>query len=132
MNLQPPSLRHRARQNLLTAALNVAIERGLISERKTTFEFELDGLPIIACVTADPDEIGVWVIAQPTEFGRRFACALITGYRRALIGAATACGWLDLGSGRFLDISGGFHASNAITPVLAGLAVAPNKRRSRT
>lgn len=132
MNLQPPALRNSARQNLLVTAVNVAVSRGLIAPfENVTFEFELAGLPVLACLH-DPgyDEIAVHAIVCPTAMGQRWACVTIV-HKRERFGAAVAVGWLDRKTGRFLKVTGGYHASNAITPVLAGLTVRPSAGTTR-
>jgi hypothetical protein len=128
MNLQPPALRNSARKNLLVTAVNVALSRGLITLDGTpfenvTFEFELAGLPVLACVCdAGCNELSIHTIVCPTELGKQWACVTIV-HQRAMFGAAVAVGWLDRKTGRFLKVTGDYHASNAITPVLAGLMV---------
>ena len=122
MNNQTPASRATAKRNLLAAAISIAIERHLICEQRTTFEFQLAGLPVLACVRGDADEIVIWTIVEPTELARRFACTLIS-HRRALFGAAVAVGWLDKQSGKFLQVSGDYHASNWVTPLLARLTL---------
>jgi hypothetical protein len=128
MNLQPPALRNSARQNLLTAALNVAIQRGLLTLDDTpfenvTFEFEIAGLPVLACIgDSGCTELSVHTIVCPTELGKQWACVTIASCRE-MFGAAVAVGWLDRKTGKFFKVTGDYHASNAITPVLAGLTV---------
>ena len=53
MSRPPTSIRGKARQNLLVATVNVAVERQLITLdcqpfKAARFEFELAGLPVLA------------------------------------------------------------------------------------
>src|SRR4051794_9865981 len=72
------SQRSRARQNLLVAAVNTALERGLITlEREpvtpAAFEFEIAGEPVIASVRdVGFDEVSVKVMVRPTAQGWKF------------------------------------------------------------
>lgn len=71
------SIRAIARQNLLVATINTALERQLITLEckpfeSTTFEFELAGMPVIARVhDISFDEISVKAVVCPTELGRK-------------------------------------------------------------
>ncbi|MBR1070231.1 hypothetical protein ABIF66_008853 [Bradyrhizobium japonicum] len=124
MNTQPPAMRALAKRNLLMAALDAAYARCLIVTDDThrPFEFQIVGMPALGCIRSDDHEIFVTAIVAPTALARRrFACCALSGHRRPLFGEATATGWLDRGKGRFFEISGGYHASNAATPLLAGM-----------
>jgi hypothetical protein len=126
MNGQSPVLRAQAWQNLLAITLKVAVARGLVTLsgapfENAVFEFEVAGLPVVGCISdAGYDELSVHAIVDPTELGRSWACVAIF-HQRPRFGAAIALGWFNLKCGRFLRLSGGFHASNAIMPQLAGL-----------
>ena len=100
MSRPPTSIRGKARQNLLVATVNVALERQLITLdcqpfKAARFEFELAGLPVLAHVSDGSfDEVQVGVIVCPTELGRRFGDATIP-HAHPKFGAATTFGWLE-------------------------------------
>ncbi|MGQ2185275.1 hypothetical protein ACT4MK_18250 [Bradyrhizobium barranii] len=131
MNTQRPLVRAFAKRNLLSAALAAAYARGLIvtDDQHRPFEFEIVGMPALGCVRADNHEIFVTAIVAPTALARRrFACCALSGHKRPLFGEATATGWFDRCKGRFFEISGGYHASNAATPLLAGAMITKERR----
>ena len=70
-------IRDKARQNLVVRAINVVLERRLMTLDRhpiedTTFEFELVGLPVIASVCdIGFDEVSVKAIICPTTLGRK-------------------------------------------------------------
>lgn len=124
MNPHRLATRAKAKNNLLTAAFDVAFSRGLVryDDTRRTFEFKLAGMDVLACVRSDEFEITVWAIVNPTTLGRRFACCLIC-FKRPLFGAAAAVGWLNRHTGRFSEVSGDYHASYAATVALAQVKI---------
>jgi hypothetical protein len=83
------SQRQRARQNLLMAAVNVALERGLIPldgqpPALALFEFEIMGEPALASVRDGRyGELKVQVMVRPNDRGRKFAHVIVTSERVA-------------------------------------------------
>jgi uncharacterized protein YndB with AHSA1/START domain len=80
------STRTTARQNLVVASINTALERGLITLecepfKPATFEFNLGPYPVVAHINdAGFDEVNVKAIVCPTELGRRtLRCAVLHG-----------------------------------------------------
>jgi hypothetical protein len=123
--------RNQARRNLVVAAINVALERRLITLdcrpiEAAIFEFELAGLPVLASVTdIGSGEVSVKALVAPTGLGRRFAkTALFHGNRR--FGAATAWGVLERQTGKYLQTTGNYHGAKAVTGKLNGVTIAPN------
>lgn len=110
-----------AKRNLLCAALDVAFRRGLVKYDDThrSFEFQLADMRVLACVRADDSEIAVLAIVNPTALGRRFSCCCLTSRKRQLFGAAFAVGWLNRRTGRFVEVSNDFRASDAAVRALA-------------
>jgi hypothetical protein len=111
------STRAKARQNLQVATVNTALERELLGLEpepgpKTTFEFELGGLPVIAYVAPGPQGADVWcqAIVCPTDLGRRFRGAAIL-HERWKFGGALAHFWLERLAGKYLQAqsSDGYH-----------------------
>ena len=124
-------IRDKARQNLLVAAVNVALERQLITLdcqpiETTIFEFELAGLPVLASVTdIGFDEVSVKTLVAPTELGRSFIkTALFHGSRR--FGAATAWGVLERQSGGYLQTTGNYRGAKVVTEKLSELTIVPD------
>jgi hypothetical protein len=124
------STRAIARQNLLVAAVNVALTRRLIAlecelATQASFEFTLDGHPVIAHVNdAGFDEVSVHAICRPTEQGREFIeCAALSEWRN--FGEATIYGWLERRSGKYLQSSFVYHGTKEITKALGALVVEP-------
>ncbi|MDI2076509.1 hypothetical protein ABIF68_010401 [Bradyrhizobium japonicum] len=131
MNGQTIAARSAAKRNLLIAALDAAFAKGLIvcDDVHRSFQFEIVGLPVIAIVRTDADEIFISVVVAPTALGRRLNCA-VNAKMRAPVGAATAVGWLDKHTGQFLEIRGGFHAANHIVPLLAQASLITKERQA--
>jgi hypothetical protein len=71
------SIRTRAKQNLLVASVNTALERHLLTLQcepvaRTIFEFNIGAYPVIAFVADGGfSTAAVHAIAKPTELGRR-------------------------------------------------------------
>ncbi len=128
MRLNP---RATARQNLLVATINTALERGLIMlacepVESATFEFNLGPYPVIARVNdAGFDEVSIKAIVNPTELGRRTAqCAVYYEFRR--FGEATTFAWLERRTGKYLQSGVEYHGTKEVTKYLGGLAITPN------
>jgi hypothetical protein len=120
----------KARQNLVVATVNAALERRLITLdcqpiEDTTFEFELAGLPVLASVTdIGFGEVSVKALVAPTELGRRFVkTALFHGHRR--FGAATGWGVLERQTGGCLQTIGSYRGAKAVTGKLSELTIVP-------
>lgn len=130
MMKQSTSTRARARQNLLVAAINTALERKLITLEcepvtSAVFEFNLGPYPVIASV-ADIgfDEVSIHAIAQPTLQGRRLISATIfNNYYK--FGHAWTCGWLERRTGKYLQSGVSYHGKIYITKFLSALYVMP-------
>jgi hypothetical protein len=133
---KPKGTRAMAKQNLLVAAIHVALTRRLIALEcelvtPATFEFMLDGYPVIAYVNdAGFDEVKVHAICCPTEQGRKsIHCVILhDGWRE--YGEATTFGWLERRAGKYLQSnpahgSSGYHGTKEITKVLGALMVEP-------
>jgi len=130
MRINKLNPRAKSRQNLLVAALNVAIERKLIALEcelvtKATYEFALAGLPIIAYVNdAGFDEVAVNVICCPTPRGREtIFCSVFYEWRK--FGEASTFGWLERRSGKYLQSGVNYHGTKETTAALAALTVKP-------
>ena len=92
------SQRMKARQNLLVAAVNVALERRLITWKRepiddAVFDFHLAGLPVHAHIKDTCGEVFVTVMVCPTTAGRRSASALESRRRVADCAEAYAQGF---------------------------------------
>lgn len=124
------SNRAKAAKNLLVAAVNAAIEQRLITlECKSfdtaDFKFSLAGHPVFARVhDAGFDEVSICATIRPTEMGRRFISWSIC-YEWRKFGEATASGWLERRSGKYLQSAFGFHGTREMKETLAGLVVEP-------
>ena len=124
------SARASARQNLLVAAVNVALERGLVTlgcetVTKAVFDFTLGGHPVLAFVSdVGFDEVAVYVTYCPTKLGREFAeCTHLHDWRRS--GEAFTFGWSERRSGKYLQSGVSYHGTKTITKSLAGLLIEP-------
>jgi hypothetical protein len=122
--------RTKARQNLLVASVNTALERGLITLEcepvtSTKFEFNIGPHPVIAYVSdAGFDEVSIHATVNPTELGRRMvSCAVWHGWRR--FGEATTFAWLERHSGKYLQSGVEYHGTKAITAYLGTLTITP-------
>jgi hypothetical protein len=125
------STRAKARQNLLVASINTALERGLITLEcepfeSATFEFELAGLPVIARVhDIGFDEVSVKTIVNPTKLGRKYtSCTIWHEFRK--FGVACASGDLERRTGKYLQTVGSYHGAKDVTPLLSNLTIVPN------
>jgi hypothetical protein len=124
------SQRKMARQNLLVASVNAALEQHLITLEcepvvSTKFEFNIGAYPVIASVAdAGFDEVSIKAIVNPTELGRRTAkCAVWNGFRR--FGEATTFAWLERRCGKYLQSGVEYHGTQAVTEYLGALAITP-------
>ena len=127
---QHTSPRTMARQNLLVAAVNEALTRQLITLEcepvtPATFEFTLDGRPVISYVDdAGFDEVTVHVTCRPTALGQRdIHCAILHEWRK--FGEAVTFGWLERRSGKYLQSGIDYHGTKQITKALGALMVEP-------
>jgi hypothetical protein len=100
------SLKAKARQNLLVATVNAALEQGLITldcapVSSATFEFTINGHPVIAYVhDIGFDEVSIKATVCPTPYGRQYvASASATSYRFRRLGEGIVNGWLERRSG---------------------------------
>jgi hypothetical protein len=114
------SARTRAKQNLLVATVNAALERGSITLEcepvaSVVFEFNIGPYQVLAYVNdAGFDEVTIKAIVNPTELGRRMvSCAVLHEWRR--FGEATTFAWLERRSGRYLQSSMEYHGTKAVT-----------------
>jgi hypothetical protein len=80
------STRTIAKQNLLVASVNAALERHLLTLEcepvaSAVFEFNIGPYPVIAALDdAGFDEVAIKAIVCPTELGRRMVqCAIFHG-----------------------------------------------------
>jgi hypothetical protein len=124
------SQRERARQNLLVAAVNRALERRLITLEcepvtPAAFEFEIVGEPVIASVRdVGFDEISIKVMVRPTAQGRKFIhAAIFGGWRKCA--EAYAWAYLERRTGRYLQTTQGYHGTREITCLLSELEIGP-------
>ena len=125
------STRQRARQNLLVAAVNAALDQNLITlecepVKSTKFEFNIGPYSVIAAVhDAGFDEVGLHVIACPTDLGREFVLgyAARPGWQR--YGEAATFAWLERRDGKYLQSGVNYHGTKTVTAYLGGLSVAP-------
>jgi hypothetical protein len=127
---KPTSTRAMAGQNLIVASVNTALTRRLIAlecelATQASFEFTLDGHPVIAYVNdAGFDEVSVHAICRPTELGHEFIeCAVLSEWRR--FGEATVYSWLERRSGKYLQSTSEYHGTKEITAALGALVVEP-------
>ncbi len=127
---QHTSSRTMARQNLLVAAVNEALTHQLITLEcepvtPATFEFTLDGRPVISYVDdAGFDEVTVHVTCRPTALGQRdIHCAILHEWRK--FGEAVTFGWLERRSGKYLQSGIDYHGTKQITKALGALMVEP-------
>jgi hypothetical protein len=127
---KPTSARAMAGQNLLVAAVNTALTRRLIAlecelATQASFEFTLDGHPVIAYVNdAGFDEVSVHVTCRPTTLGRdSIRCVILHGWRE--YGEAVTFGWLERRSGKYLQSGIDYHGTKEITAALGALVVEP-------
>lgn len=125
------SIRARARQNVLVAAANAALEHRLITlecapVETAIFDFAVGPHPAIGYVAdAGFDEVMLLAIVYPTEMGRQFiGTPIYHDYKR--FGAAATHGWLERRDGKYLQSGVQYHGSKSITPILAAMTVAPN------
>lgn len=124
------SMRAKARQNLMVAAVNAAIEQGVITLEcepvtSAVFEFVLGPYPVIASVSdAGFDEVSIHVIALPTALGRRFVEAAVF-YEHKKFGGAYASGWLERRDGKYLQSGFIYYGRKTVTEVLSMLTVKP-------
>jgi hypothetical protein len=115
-------MRAMARQNLLVAAVNAALEQKLITVTKASFEFTLGGYPVIAYVNdAGFDDVMVRTICRPTKWGRDCVHYSVGG------------DWPRYGDalsvGRLVDQhlqNYYYHGSRAMTEQLGALVVEPH------
>ncbi|MET4273232.1 MULTISPECIES: hypothetical protein [unclassified Bradyrhizobium] len=131
MNTQTIAQRLQAKKSLLFTTLSIARDRGLVryDDSYQLFDFEIAGLDAIGCVRGSYDEVSVKAIVQPTALGRQRARSVLLNAKfRARIGAAWTCGWLDRATGRFIEVTGDFHAANHITPRLARMTFTKDRR----
>ena len=94
------SARQLARQNLLVATVNAALEQKLITLQcepvaSAVFTFRIGPYEVIAHVNdAGFDEVAIRATVAPTELGRRFVqCTARHEWRRH--GGATTLAWLE-------------------------------------
>jgi hypothetical protein len=120
-----------ARQNLLVATVNAALERGLITLKRepvvsTAFEFNLGVYPVAASVSdAGFGEVSIHAIANPTELGRQHVrSAIFHGWQR--YGGAITNAWLERRTGKYLQSGVAYHGTKAVTEYLSGLIITPN------
>jgi hypothetical protein len=120
-----------ARENLLVAAINIALTRKLLTlELKpvppTVFDFELFGLPIIGYVAGVGfgEEVLVQVIARPTAQGRQSVYSISpVSWRED--GEASAVGHLERHHGKYLAYGEFYNGTRKITAELSALKVEP-------
>jgi hypothetical protein len=125
------SMKMIARNRLLVSAINVALERNLLTLEceplvPVAFEYELDGLQILAVAyDAGSYEVALNVIACPTEDAPRAASDLIRpGWYE--FGAAVTGGWLERLNGKYLHTGFQYRGSREVTRQLAGTKVKAN------
>jgi hypothetical protein len=114
------STRTIAKQNLLVASVNAALERHLLTLEcepvaSAVFEFNIGPYPVIAALDdAGFDEVAIKAIVCPTELGRRMVqCAIFHGWQR--FGEATTFAWLERRTGKYLQSSVNYHGTKAVT-----------------
>jgi hypothetical protein len=115
---------------LLVAAVNAALERGLLTlecapVEAATFEFTIGPYPVIAHVPdASSDEVLIQAIVRPTELGRQtVACAVLHGWQK--FGAATTFAWLERRTGKYLQSGVNYHGTKTVTRDLSDLTISP-------
>jgi hypothetical protein len=125
------STRAIARQNLLVATINTALERGLITLEcepvaSAVFEFIIGPHLALAYVSdAGFDEVAIHAIVNPTKLGREFiSCAIHHEFRRFV--EATTFAWLERRSSKYLQSGVDYHGTKAVTEYLGGLTITPN------
>jgi hypothetical protein len=125
------STRAKAKQNLLVATANVAIERHLITLQcepvvKGTFDFMIGPYPVIGYVSdAGYDEVTLKAIVCPTELGRKHPTIFLC-HRDPRFCEASACGYLERRDGKYLQIGARtYQGSKEVTRALAELPVVP-------
>jgi hypothetical protein len=123
-------MRSMARQNLLVASVNAAIEQGLITLEcepvmEAAFEFDIGGYPALASIDdAGFDEVAIKAIVCPTKLGRKFVhCAVLHEWRR--FGEATAFAWLERRTGKYLQSGVNYHGTRAVTERLSKFTIMP-------
>jgi hypothetical protein len=86
-------------RNLMGAAIDVALERGLLDldpgaeVEASVFHFKLDGFPTLAAISdSGYGEVAVRVAVLPTERGAELVRCFGSGFRA---GDAYASGWLE-------------------------------------
>jgi hypothetical protein len=112
--------RAKAWRNLMSAAIDVALERGLLSldpgaeVAPCVFRFKLDGFPTVAAISdSGLGEVAVRVAVLPTERGAELARCFGAGLRA---GDAYASGWLERRTGRLQ--TPGFSCRSWLLPLL--------------
>jgi hypothetical protein len=124
------SARTRARINLMVSAVNVALERNIITlecEPAPTiaFEYELAGMPVLAHIDdAGFDEVRFNVLCCPTEMGREFVDCVLHHEQHRFAKAYTF-GWLERRSGKYLQNFVNLYCAKTIAPILASLSIKP-------
>jgi hypothetical protein len=124
------STRVKIRENLLVSAVNIALERELITLAcepvvAATFEYELGGLPILAHVSdIGYDEVSLHINCCPTELGREFIRSS-HHYEWQKFGQVLAWGCLERRTGKYLHTAVSYHGSKEITAKLASITVTP-------
>ena len=91
-------MRAKAWRNLMSAAIDVALERGLLTldpaaeVEPAVFAFKLDGFPTVAAISdSGYGEVAVRVAVLPTERGAELVRCFGSGFRA---GDCYASGWL--------------------------------------
>lgn len=131
------STRTKARQNLMVAAVNAALERGHFSLACTpfdpvTFEFTIGDMPCIAAVRDGAFigfvEVHVYAICFPNAYGREHvAHVTLTAANKMRYGAAVVTGILEREKGRYLqEFSTTYRGAPHINERLAEVIIKPN------
>jgi hypothetical protein len=124
------SKRSKAKQNLLVAAVNAALEQELITLQcspvvSAQFNFVIAGFSAVGYVSdAGFDEVFVNTIVCPTELGWQDVSRTIS-HKFQKFGAATAFAWLERRTGKYLQSTYNYHGTKAVTNKLSELTIAP-------
>jgi len=120
-------------RNLMVAAIDVAIERGLLDldpgadVEATVFAFKLDGFPALAGISdSGYGEVAVRVAVILTERGAELVRCFGSGFRA---GDGWASGWLARRPGGAVLQTPSFRCRRWLLPLIAAAEVGPTDYR---
>ena len=124
-------MRAKAWKNVMSAAVNVAIERGLIDldpgvdVDQCVFGFKLEGFPAVAGISdSGYGEVAVRVAVIPTERGSDLVRCFGSGFRA---GDCYASGWLERRAGGAARlVTPRLHCRAWLLPLVAAAGVKPD------